>query len=790
LKLNNQQQQKNLRTFFVSKCFWSNFEHRLVCFLVILCMKNFLSLAYLLLFLCETPLLAQVNTNAEKYHITIKKAKGKIVLDGKIDESDWQTADVGTNFWQALPFDTSFAKFQTEARLTFDDTYLYVSGVCYQPRKYVVVSLKRDFQGGTTDVFGINLDTFKDKQNSFNFAVSPYGVQRDGLVSNGSELSTDWDNKWYSEVRNYDDRWVVEMAIPFKTLRYKPTEGINEWLVNFLRFDQSQTFPERSSWAGIPRNFNGNNIAFSGTMIWDSPPPKPGANISVIPYLLGGLDKDFVKNSPAGSEGAAGFDAKVSITPSLNLDLTVNPDFAQVEVDQQVQNISRFEVFFPERRQFFLENSDLFANFGFDNITPFFSRRIGLAYNPKTDQNERVPIIFGARLSGRLDKNWRIGFLNMQTASKQNFNLGGANFGMLAIQRRVFSRSNVAFMFVNKQNWLYDSVRHENLKLDPNGYTRIVGLEYNLASADGRWTGKAFYHKLLVPETKDGQFAAAAVAQYSSPTWHFTGGYETVGQHYDQANETGYVVRNDYWRIEPNVFYTIYPKSKLVNSINIGIDGDFVVRRTDDKILDWDFSPIFFGIRFQNSAQLRITPRRINYTYLFDDFDPTRKGAGKLLANTEYTYADTRLTFTSDARKAFFYNVQARLGEYFSGNITQVISTLSYRYQPYGVFSVQSSYNRIKQPYGTGELILVGPKVDVSFSRNVFLSTFMQYNNLSNNVNLNTRFQWRFKPASDLFIVYTENYTADAATIENRFFNAFESKNRALVVKLTYWLNI
>ena len=753
-------------------------------------MKIKILLLFSLFIVQSSWLIAQTSSNADKYHLLIKKAKGKIVLDGKIDEPDWQIADVGTNFWQGTPYDTSGANVRTEARVTFDDNFLYVTGVCYQPRHYVVVSLKRDFQNGTTDLFAVNLDTFKDKQNAFNFAVSPLGVQRDGLVSSGNEISIDWDNKWYTKVTNYDDRWVVEMAIPFKTLRYKPVEGQNEWLINFNRLDQSQKFTERSSWAAIPRNFSGNNISFSGTLIWETPPPKPGANISIIPYLLGSVDKDFVKNTPTASDANAGFDAKIGITPSLNLDLTVNPDFAQVEVDQQVQNLSRFEVSFPEKRQFFLENSDLFGNFGVDNVTPFFSRRVGLAYNAKTDQNERVPILFGARLSGRLDKNWRVGFLNMQTASKDNFNLPGANFGMLAVQRRVFSRSNVAFMLVNKQNWLYDSLKHENAGIDPKSYVRIAGLEYNLASVDGKWTGKAFYHKLLVPQTADGQFAAAVFAQYNSQTWNYTNAYETVGQGYNGANQIGYVARNNYWRLSPNGYYSFYPKSNLVNTVSLGIDGDFIWRRTDDKPLDWDFSPLFLNIRFQNSAQLKFTPRRFNYTYLFGDFDPTRKGTGKLLANTEYNYSDTRLTFTSNARKPFFYTVQARLGEYYSGNIFQLAGTLSYRYQPYGVLSMQGTYNKIKEPYGQSELLLVGPKVDISFSRNVFFSTFVQYNNLSNNVNLNTRFQWRFKPASDLFVVYTENYTADAALIENRYFNSFQSKNRALVIKLTYWLNI
>ena len=739
---------------------------------------------------------SQNTDNDKKYQLHIKKAIGKIILDGKLDEEDWKKADIADNFWQAQPYDSSRAINQTEARLTFDDNYLYISGVCHQPKKYVVLSLKRDFPGGTTDVFTVNLDTFKDKLNSFNFAVSPLGVQRDGLVSNGSELSTDWDNKWYSKVINYEDRWEVEIAIPFKTIRYKVDENNNEWLVNFTRFDQSQKFAERSSWSPVPRNFNGNNINFSGTVIWDNSPPKPGANISIIPYILGSLNKDFQNKKDLKTERNIGFDAKIAVTPSLNLDVTVNPDFAQVEVDQQVQNLSRFEVSFPEKRQFFIENADLFGSFGFNNITPFFSRRVGLAYNSKSDQNERIPILLGTRLSGRLNKDWRIGFLTMQTGSQEEFNLPSSNYLVTAIQRRVFSRSNIGFIFTNKQNWLFDTLKNESGGINAHNYTRIMGLDYNLNSPDGKWIGKLFYHRAFRPKNEDGQYAAAAVLSYDSPKFVTTQSIETVGENYGIANQTGYVTRTNYFRTEPNVVFRFYPKSQLINTLSLGTDGDFYWRINDGILLDYDFSPLFLNIRFQSSAQLRLIPYRVNYTYLFDNFDPTRKGAGVLKANTQYTYPDVRINFTSNARRKFYFNLQGRLGDYFGGTIRQINTSLFYRYQPYGVFSIDASYNKITQSYGASELILLRPKIDLSFSRSVFFSTLMQYNNLSNNISINTRLQWRFKPASDFFLVYTDNYYATEAFKNDSFGNRYlsneslQTKNRAIVFKLTYWFNV
>ena len=350
-------------------------------------------------------------TNDNKYKLSIKKATGKITIDGILDEPDWQVASVAKNFIQNFPYDSSKALEQTEARITFDDQFLYISGVCYQPPKYTVQSLRRDYPNASSDIFFILLDPFRDKLNGFYFSVTPYGVQKEGLLfsnSGGIENNIDWDNKWYSQATRHDDRYVVEFAIPFKTLRYKMgSTDINEWNINFCR--NNLTSNERSSWAPIPRNFRMIDLNFNGKIIWETPPPSPGKNFSFIPFLLGGRSKDFVKNTPGNNDIEAGFDAKIGITPSLNLDLTVNPDFAQVEVDRQVTNLSRFVLFFPERRQFFLENSDLFGSFGFRNVNPFFSRRIGIGRNVNDGENVRVPIVAGARLSGRLNKDCELG---------------------------------------------------------------------------------------------------------------------------------------------------------------------------------------------------------------------------------------------------------------------------------------------------------------------------------------------------------------------------------------------
>ena len=225
----------------------------------------------------------------------------------------------------------------------------------------------------------------------------------------GSRININWDTKWKSAVKSYDDHWVVELSIPFRSLRY--FEGDEEWGINFGRMDLKTN--EKSAWAPMPRQFYHSDLAFTGTLIWDKPLEKSGLRFSLIPYVTGKVTKSNQAEESAKWNGDAGFDAKIMLSTSLNLDLTVNPDYSQVEEDRQQTNLDRFELFFPERRQFFLENSDIFADLGSRSVSPFFSRRIGLD----------VPVNAGFRLSGKMGDKWRIGLMDMQTGEKMKYHL-------------------------------------------------------------------------------------------------------------------------------------------------------------------------------------------------------------------------------------------------------------------------------------------------------------------------------------------------------------------------------
>jgi hypothetical protein len=729
------------------------------------------------------------NGGLNQAQISIKKATGKIIIDGILDEPDWQSASVAGSFKLNSPYDTSFAEKQTEARVTFDDKFLYISAVCYQPQKYIVQSLRRDYPNSSSDIFFVLIDPFQDKLNGFYFAVTPYGVQKEGLLftgSSGIDNNFDWDNKWYSEATRHDDKFIVELAIPFKTLRYKLAgNNLNEWNINFCR--NNLVYNERSSWAPIPNSFRMIDLNFSGKMIWDPAPPSPGKNFSVVPFLVGGRSKDFIKNTPVKNNIETGFDAKIGITPSLNLDLTVNPDFAQVEVDQQVTNLSRFELFFPERRQFFLENSDLFGSFGFRNINPFFSRRIGIGKNVNDGENVRVPIIAGARLSGRINKDWRIGFLSMQTNKSPEFGLPSTNFSVAAIQRRVGVRNNLGMILVNKEEL--------NNKSSNSRFNRIAGIDFNLAGKSGRTNGKIFIHKNITPQILKGQYAMGSNLEYNKQKLNFDVSVENVGINYKA--DAGFTPRRGYLRSGGTENFVFYPKGKLSNLINhfsIGPDYDVYYGKKEKRVTDLD-AGLFFKIDFQNSAQINGALLRLDYTYLSNAFDPTNQGGIKLAAGSNYTYFSNRLNFISNARKKIFYSLNSKIGKYFNGNLVQLQTSWSARLNTFGVISLVVNYTKINlpHPYSDAELWLIGTKAELSFSKSLFFNAFLQYNNQSNNFNINARLQWRFKPVSDFFIVYTDNYFAsnDPQTIvNNRHVTSFTPKNRAIVAKLTYWFNL
>lgn len=745
--------------------------------------------------------------------IFLKRTTANIVIDGELNENAWFSGRPADNFWEYFPVDTVHSSYNTEVYMTYDDNFLYIGARCESiGDEFIVPSLKRDYRAGGNDNITFLIDPFNDRLNAFVFGINPYGVIREALISNGGtqiqrDWSSSWENKWKGEAKIHDTYWTCEMAIPFTSLRFNA--GEKKWRFNCYRFDtQTNT---RNVWQQIPQNQLIINLAYMGEMIWDEPLETSGGSISVIPYVTGSVNKDYEENLDADWGGGFGGDVKWSVTSGLNLDLTFNPDFSQVEVDRQVLNLDRFEIFFPERRQFFLENADLFGSFGNQRINPFFSRRIGIAsvYErvdaddvelPDSVDPDNLPfsedrttisnaILAGARLSGKINRNWRLGLLNMQTAAEPEFGLPSYNFSVVALQRRMFSRSNLSFIFANKQTFDGDnSVQqfddetgavNDNVELY-SPFNRVVGVDYNLASKDNTWFGKFFYHQAITADEEFSageKFAHGAVISKIKRRFSVQWEHQLVRPGFDP--EVGFVPRKDFFQIRPEARLFFYPKGKFLNQHGPGVRTNFLwtpgIGKTDHEI------EVFWEGQLTDNGRINVSINN-QYTFLLDPFDPSRSDSKELPAETGYSYTSFQGEFRSDRRRVVSYSLDPYIGQFFNGYRYGTGFGILYRFQPYGFIELRGNYSYIDLPDGFAQtsLWLIGPRIDLTFSKDVFLTTFLQYNNQTENFNINTRLQWRFAPVSDFFLVYTDNYDANVLGI----------KNRAVVAKLTYWLNI
>jgi len=711
-----------------------------------------------------------------------------IELDGILNEQVWKRCTPATDFSQYWPSDTIRAHGQSEIFFAYDDENLYVAAICHSKgNNFITESLKRDYGFRNTDNLSIMFDTYADNTNSFLFGVNAYGAIREANINNGGRQGRDfdnsWDNKWYGNAKIYEDKWIAELRIPFKAIRF--SEGSEQWRIQMYRYDSQHN--EISTWIHLPRNLVLMHMSYMGDLNWEDSLEKPGKNIAVIPYIIGSSFSDFEDNlKDPNNKFNFGGDIKLAVSSSLNLDLTVNPDFSQVEVDRQVTNLDRFEIFFPERRQFFLENADLFANFGQQRLNPFFSRRIGVAIDTSTGVNIQNQVHYGARLSGRINDDLRIGVMNMQTASDPQNDVPVFNYSVIAAQQNIFSKSNIAFIALNKQAINIDKVGGS---LD--SYNRLGGIEYRYFSDDDKWYGKASLMRVFSASEKENNWANFLRLGYIVRNYTIEWEHSMIGDGFDA--ELGFVPRRDILNLSPFVRFNFFPENSKVSKYNLEINTNqfYKLGKEEDSIVE-DFRLIDAAYQLRFDLEFNTGERfnaRINYSdiFLLDDFDPTRIQEEDvfLSAGSDYQFTNFTLSYDSDRRKIFSYEFDSTIGQFFSGSRYGISTSLNYRYTPYGNVSLSVNYNRInlEEPFVPTDLWLIGPKFDLSFSKKVFLTTFVQYNNQLDNLNINTRLQWRYKPASDLFLVYTDNYLTDQ-------FDQFSVRNRAIVLKVNYWLSI
>ena len=729
------------------------------------------SLLFFILCFFHSIFAADTTNTANTFVLRAAGTREKIVIDGELNEGIWHVSEKASTFQEHWPQNARAPLLHTEAMITADDNFIYAAFTCYDPDKnYVIKSLKRDFELDGNDAVSVLFDPAGQKNTAYFFSVSPTGVQGEALL-NRFDFDANWDSKWYSAVKSYNDRWTVEIAIPFHILRYDP--GVMTWNVNFMRSDVKHF--RFYTWTKIPQQFDVMDLGYPGKLEWIDALPKKGGQVTLIPYTNVNASTDFEDPSLSKNKVGFGGDAKITLTSNLNLDLTANPDFSQVEVDRQVTNLTRFNVFFPERRNFFLENADLFSQFGDPSSPIFFSRRIGL-----DEDGRQVPILGGVRLTGNMGDSWRIGALNMQT--KKTKEQPGQNYSAVTLHKKLLKRSLIKGLFTNRQAM-------DGNKFSENDYGRNASVEMIYQTEEGSFLSWLGMHKSYKQNYNGDDHMLSTGIWYNKTNFSSLLSVSTVGTNY--TADMGFVnlldqydaqrdttIRHGFHSVFHNMQYSHRtPNHKTINNHSFSVFNDLRINPGID-LLDWNIR-LNYSMEFKSSSELEITllHNTVNLLYPFsftEDGTPLPKG--------QYRYNNFNIEFQSDVRKRLGFQVESNLGGFYNGNLRSIAAGVSYRAQPWGNFEFNIEYNDLDFPdaYGREKLLLINPRIEFNFSKNLFWTTFLQYNTQGDNFNINSRFQWRYKPMSDLYIVYTDNYAV-------KFWGP---KNRTLVVKMNYWLNL
>lgn len=668
-----------------------------------------------------------------------------ITLDGRPDEAAWQAAPLLTDFVQQLPQTGYPAKFRTDVRVLFDESNLYVAAINHdpEPERAITVGLERDFVSTNSDIFGLVLDTFLDRRNSFLFLVNPKGAVRDEQTFNDSRTIVEaWDGLSRARTARQDSSWSTEMIIPLRTLRFDASRDPQSWGINFIR--RVRRVNETSYWAPLERQYRLHRMSKAGTMEGLAG-LRQGRNLQLKPYALGGNSRGAqVPASALGNRGDVGGDLKYGLTPSLTLDLTYNTDFSQVEVDQQVVNLTRFGILFPERREFFIENSGVFTfgdvqernyRMGADlrDFTLFNSRQIGL-----TPDGLPLPIAGGGRLTGRVG-GWEIGLLDMQT-EQGGITSGGRsaaeNFSVARVRRNVLGSSDIGLLAANRQ------------ATDGSGrYNRSYGADANI-----RIRGNLIINSYLAATSSDTAASDGAAGKlsvaYRGRLWNSSVLHKRVSEHFDPG--IGFVNRRSFQQSYATSGIHARPKWRGIQEVNPYVEVDLYH--------DLDGTPQSHQIRggldvaFQPDGDIKVEVNDWG-----DRLDqPFTPFPGRTIPVGAYRFRNAKATYTSTQRWPVYGTVSAQVGDYYSGTNNVVGGSLTWR--PRFDFNVEATvqHNDVSLPSGAFAADLLGLRAKYSWSTTLFGSTFVQFNTQTRSRVVNARVAWRWAPLSDVFLVYTE----------------------------------
>ncbi|MXY25807.1 MAG: carbohydrate binding family 9 domain-containing protein [Acidobacteria bacterium] len=716
-----------------------------------------------------------------------------IRLDGVLDEPAYETVPALDDFIQQEPNEGAPASEKTEAWVLFDATNIYISARLWDsapPSAWVANEMQRDTpQLRENDTFWVAFDTFNDRRNGVAFYTNPLGALGDFQITNEGNPNGDWNPVWDVRTGRFDGGWTVEMEIPFKSVRYRPgPEPV--WGIQFRRMVRRKN--ERSYLTPVPISAGRRGLfrLSDAAMLVGLELPAAGTNLEIKPYTIGGTTTDVSASPPTAWNGDAGVDVKYGITQNLTADFTYNTDFAQVEVDEQQVNLTRFSLFFPEKREFFLEGRGIFefargggpssrssalrqiggggrSSRGIGNApTLFYSRQIGL------QGGAVVPIVGGGRVTGKVG-DFDVGALNIQTGHLSPGSQGGTsaestNFAVVRIKRDILRRSAVGGLFTN---------RSVSVVGEGAGANRVFGADATLA----------FYENVsvvgYVARTQTPGFEGRDVSyqgqfMYAGDRYGVTAEHLVVEDNF--IPEVGFLRRDNFRRSYLAGRFSPRPASlEAVRQFRLEASYDYILT-ADTGILETKQAQVGFNTEFETSDRLGMTLAD-NYEFLVRPFEP---GPGVVLPVGGYGFRDVEATYQIGAQRRLTGIVTVRGGEYFNGNIWSVgFSQGRLSVTPELSIEPTVSENWIDTPYGSFHTRLIVSRVIYTFSPRMFFGGLIQYNSATNSVSTNLRLRWEYSPGSELFVVYTEDRDTDPLR-PDRFDSFSLLRNRGLVVKV------
>jgi len=698
-----------------------------------------LSASAVLTVLAATTVLAQAPSSRPALRAV--RVEAAPVIDGRLDEQVWQRARPATDFVQSAPQDGSLASEQTEVRILYDTVALYIGAWLFDsdPNGIIAGETRRDASPNQTDAFLILLDTFLDGQNGFVFGTTPNGIEYDGQVSpdggGGGGFNLNWDGSWTVATSRDGNGWYAEFRIPFSTLRYGSGE-VQTWGLNFSRRIRRRN--EQSFWSPIPRQFDLYRVSLAGRLHDLEAPFR--LSTTVIPYVLGSGKRNY--SLPGGAEfnGEVGGDAKIALGPSLSLDLTVNTDFAQVEADDQAINLTRFNLFFPEKRPFFLENAGIFAVGTSQATDLFFSRRIGI------ERGLEAPILAGTRLTGRVGETI-VGLMNVQargvevddpiTGQRTPWSPAN-NFSVARVIRELPNRSRLGAIFVSRLN-----------TDDGSDYNLTFGLDGRLGVGTA-WTIDGYAARTSTPGLDGGQYAASANVGYNTANWNSSVSYREVAEGFNP--EVGFLPRTEYRFLSASLMRRVrFENTPWLYEWrpHISYREHFAL----DGFSESRFIHIDGHFQFANGAFFQLPAVNFVREGLREPFEIS---PGVVVPPGTYDNFEWGFAYNSNLSAPLRIEGRLDIGGFYNGTRKGGSATVSGQLTDALVSSLRVQYHDVDLDSGRFQTALAALRVAYSFTPRIYLQSLIQYNDRSRNLSSNVRFGWLTTAGTGLFVVFND----------------------------------